>query len=229
MRTLLFYLVGILGLSFSSVVSAQSTPLDPSVRVVEEKDQVTSVFRDIVVVQRKAKDKAGSFLFHPGISFDFSDGPISMYTLNANLGYALSDFWEIYLNLVPAFLVQERAIVKKVGSLQLAEDRQATITYAKPKTQYGVEILWLPAYGKDSWSPYRIVRSDTFFKFGWSQINYDQGTGGKAALLLGKTYFLSNWMNLRLAAGFNYVQTIVDEEKKFNGVAVLESGLVFYF
>lgn len=215
----------------STVLWAQapSTPLDPNVRVVEEKDQVTNVFRDMVVVQRKAKDKAKKFLLNPGITFDFSDGPISMYAINTNVGYALSDFWEIYLNLVPGFIVQERSIVKKVSGLQLSSGKQATITYSKPKTQYGVEILWLPAYGKDSWGPYSIVRSDTFFKFGWSQINFDEGSGNRGALLLGKTYFLSDLINLRVAAGMTYVQTIVDDEKKYNSVAVIESGLVFYF
>lgn len=77
--------------------------------------------------------------------------------------------------------------------------------------------------------PYSIVRSDTFFKFGYAQINYDEGSGSRISLLLGKTYFLQEQLNLRVAAGLNYMQTIVDEEKKFNNIAVIESGFVFYF
>lgn len=138
-------------ISGSAHAQNPATPLDPASRVVEEKDQVSNVFKDIVVVQRKAKDKARKFLVNPGITFDFSDGPISMYAVNTNLGYALSDFWEVYLNLVPAFIVQERSIVKKISGLTLQNGKQATITYSKPKTQYGLEVLYLPAYGKDSW------------------------------------------------------------------------------
>jgi hypothetical protein len=211
------------------------TPLDPSIQLNQE--NVSSVFKDMVVVQRKAKEKGGKFLFNGFGSFDFSDGPVTMYGLNTNFGYAFSDFWEVYLNYVPMFITQERSIVGKVSSLTLDETQcvdttrtcTAQITYARPKSQIGVEILWIPAYGKDSWGPYSIVRSDTFFKLGVGTINYDSGSGSRYSLNLGKTYFISDHFNFRIAAGMAYLQTIVDSVKRFNTVAILESGLVFYF
>lgn len=199
------------------------TPLDRGAQVVEQKDRVYEIFEDVVVVQRKAKDKRGKILFNPGMTLDFSDGPTTLYTVNTNLGYALSDFFEVYANIVPTFMSQDRSIVKKLSEYSIQ------VKAAKPTAQYGLELLWLPAYGKDSWGPYSIVRSDTFFKFGYSMIQFDSGTGSRIALLVGKTYFLHEWFNLRIGAGINILETIVDSKKQSNPVAVIESGFMFYF
>lgn len=223
--TFLLLSLGVATAVYSPPATAQSkgTPLDRSVQVVEAKDKVFDIFEDVVVVQRKAKDKRGKFLFNPGMTFDFSDGPTTLYTTNLNLGYATSDFFEIYLNYVPSFITQNRSIVKKLSDLSI------DIKAAKPKMQYGVEMLWLPAYGKDSWGPYSIVRSDTFFKLGYSIISFDAGSGSRLAFVVGKTYFISNWFNLRMGAGLNVLETIVDDKKQSSPVAVIESGLMFYF
>ncbi len=202
-----------------------TTPLDKNVQVVEQKDKIFEIFEDVVVVQRKAKDKRGSFLLNPGMTLDFSDGPTTLYTMNMNVGYAMSDFFEAYINFVPAFITQDRSIVKKLQEIAPG----VAIKTAKPTSQYGIELLWLPAYGKDSWGPYSIVRSDTFFKFGYSLIQFDTGTGSRLALLVGKTYFLYPWFNLRIGTGLNMLETIVDGKKQSNPVAVIESGLMFYF
>jgi hypothetical protein len=203
----------------------------------------------VVVVQRKAKDKGGKFTFSSFGSFDFSDGPVTMYGLNTNIGYAFSDFWELYFNFVPVFVAQPRPIVKKVESFLLDPSQcggsagcTGRLTYAVPRTQMGLELLWIPAYGKDSWGAYSIVRSDTFFKFGVHQITYSPGTGiaggtgNRMQLMLGKTYFIRNAFNLRFAAGMHSIETLVSAdpaapivEKRSSTVAVLEAGLVFYF
>ncbi len=184
----------------------------------------------MVVVQRKAKEKRNKILFSTYLQFDFSDGPITMYGLNTNFGYAFNDFFEVYLNLVPVFLSEERNIVDRVESLTLQGGGQATLTYAKPEYQYGIEALWLPAYGKDSWGPKQIVRSDTFFKFGAAQILYeDNETGLRFTSAIGKTYFISSYFNFRFAAGVSYLQTIVDAEKDFRTIGILEFGSVYYF
>lgn len=210
--------------------AASVTPLDSSVQLKKEDEVISSVFKDVVVVQRKAKQKEGKFLFSTYTSFDFADGPITMYGLNTNMGYAINNFWEVYLSYTPVFASTERPIVKKIQALKLEGGQSADITYSKPKTFTGIDVLWLPAYGKDSFGPYWIVRSDTFFKFGAGQIDYEEGEKGqKYSLMFGKTYFLSDHFNLRLTAGFNQVQTIVDSKKGFSTVAVLETGLVFYF
>lgn len=221
--------------SNSSIATPAPTPaaaadeaLDPSVKITAQ-DKIGAVFQDVVVVQRKAKVKAKKILFAPSFALDFSDGPITMYALNTDVGYAFSDYFEAYLNLVPAFVTNERSIVSKVSSLTLQGGAKAAISYSKPTSQVGVNLLWIPAYGKDSWGPYSIVRSDTFFKFGAAMVTYGSDSGQRYLLQLGKTYFINNWFNVRVAGGTSYIQTVVDGAKSFSLVGILEGGLVFYF
>ena len=219
--------------------SEEAEPLNPEVRL-EVGENVSKVFRDMVVVQRKAKIKAKHFLFNPNLGIDFSDGPASLYTMNLNLGYALTDFWEVYLNYAPGFIVQERGIVKMLGNLEVYDQNSSVrktirIDYAKPKTQIGGELLWAPAYGKDSWGPYTMFRSDTFFKVGVYQMDFPElkRKGMRYALMGGKTYFAAKYFNVRIAAGFHHMQTFVgfteEEKNKFNTILFIEGGLVFYF
>lgn len=206
------------------------TPLNQAVKPNTRDDLIPSVYKDMVVVQRKAKKKAEHFLLSPYGTLDFSDGPITAYALNTDIGYAFSDFWEIYANFVPAFVTIERPIIQKVRQLTLANGQQADIQYAKPQFQYGLNLLWLPAYGKESWGPYSIVRSDTFVKVGYQMIKYvGSDSGSRFNAMIGKTYFLSNFWNIRVAAGIAYEQSIVANEKNFSWVPVLETGLVYYF
>ncbi len=199
--------------------------LDESVRL-DQKEKISTVFRDLVVVQRKAKDKADHILFSPTFNFDFSDGPMTMYGLNLNFGYALSDFWEVYLNYVPMFIANERDMLKKVSA---AINQTLSVKYSKPTSQIGFSVLWAPAYGKDSWGPYSIVRSDTFFKFGISQIAYESNSGLRYDLQLGKTFFISKWWNLRVSVGLNSVESYLNSTKSSSTIAVMEGGLVYYF
>jgi hypothetical protein len=201
------------------------TTLEPS---PEPSNALPNAFRDMVVVQRRAKEKISRFLFYSYGSFDFSDGPSTMYGLNTNIGYALGDSFEIYANFVPLFVANERDIVKRVRGLKLQDGTQAEIGYSKPKSQYGIEFLWAPAYGKDSWGPKSIVRSDTFFKFQASQIQYEADSGMRFGLSIGKTFFLSRFFNLRLSAGGSYLQTIVEQQKAWYFVGIIETGLVWY-
>ena len=224
--------IALLGFCITPLLSRAETeapPIDSSLKPADVDDEaVANVFRDMGVVQHKAMNKSQKILFAPYFSMDFSDGPYSMYSINTDLGYALSDFWEVYVNFVPKFINNKRTLTKKIENFTLLSGNQAEVTEALPKSQYGVEVLWAPLYGKDSLGIHSIVRSDTFFKFGVSQINYDLGSGMKFHLGVGKTYFLSKRAGLRFTVSGNYLQTIVDSAKSYNLVAMIEAGFVFY-
>lgn len=196
----------------------------------DQKDEISALFENVVAVQRRAKVKKGSWLFNPYLSFDFSDSPSTMYGLNLNGGYAFSEFWEVYLNYVPSYVTNERQIAKKVRDLgTLADGTKADISYEKAKYSYGLEVNWLPAYGKDSWGPYQIIRSDTFLNFGAYQIKYETTTGMKYKLMVGKTFFISPLVNIRAQGGASYLETVSLAQKNSAVIGLLEAGMVFYF
>lgn len=217
---------------------SKASNLDRSLQPTQ-KDEISSLFENVVAVQRKAKIKDGHFLFHTNVSFDFSDAAYTMYALNLNFGYALGEFWEVYLNYVPTYSASERNISKKVRELPVYPSGpyaglQPALNAERAKTSYGIELNWVPIYGKDSWGAYGIVRSDTFVNIGIGQIKYETNTGFKSKLMLGKTFFLDNVWNLRLQAGGSILDAFSTNingvtQKESYVIGLLEAGLVFYF
>ena len=199
--------------------------LDPK----EAFGDVSALFEDVVAVQRKALKKSNSFLLSPYLSFDFSDAVYTMYGLNLDVGYAPSEFWEIYLNYVPFYVTQERSLSKKVRELTLSGGQKAEIKTEKAKTSYGLDVLWSPAYGKDSWGLRGVVRSDTFFAFGAGMVNYESNSGVRTKFAVGKTFFIYDEFNFRAQAGVSVLEAVTDGKKETQTVGLLEFGTVYYF
>lgn len=220
LKTLLSMLGTLLLLSSSALAQSQA---DEALR-----RDFPALFRKMGVVQNKAMQKEGRFLVVPSFSLDFSDGPYSMYGVGARLGYAISDFWEIYLLANPKFITQERAFLASLR--EQVEDQGGTVNIdgSIAQSEYGAQLLWAPLYGKDSLGISRIVRSDTFIRLTASSLTYQNGTGLNFALGVGKTFFINKWMGLRVVVEESMTQTIFAGQKAFSAITHFESGLAFY-
>jgi len=220
----------VLGLgAFSSGSSAFAVEaLDPALRPESIQGNASRVFNDMGVVQRKAMSKDERFLLSTYGSFDFSDGPYTNYSINVNPGFALSDFLEVYVNYAPSFLVSARPIVQTVRRLQFEDGSPAMLVSPRPRSQLGLELLWAPAYGKDSLGMHRVIRSDTFLKFGVSRIQFDGDSGLKYVAGVGKTYFMGRSLGFRICIDYSYMQTILNNLKQFQSIVFAEAGLVLY-
>jgi hypothetical protein len=222
---------------YSQEQSANKAAATPATKPVLNKDldpkeafgDISSLFEDVVAVQRKALKKTNSFLISPYFSFDFSDSPYTMYGLNLNLGYAPSEFFEIYLNVVPFYVTQERSLSKKVRELTLQNSEKAEIKTEKAKISYSAEALWSPAYGKDSWGLRGVIRSDTFFAFSVGMIKYETSTGLKTKVCVGKTFFIADEFNFRIQSGVSILESVTDGKKEMQNMGLLEAGTVYYF
>lgn len=217
--------------------------IDKSLELKTVRDVDHTVFEDIVAVQRKSRIKKGKKLFNTYFSADFSDSAFTMYSTNFSLGYAFSENWEVYFTYAPAFITSERRISKLVKNLKLENGYTASIETPKAKSFMGIEINWVPIYGKDSFGEYGIIRSDTFVNFAAGLINYQNDSGSSASggnttnfdsgtktkLMLGKTFFLSEYLNLRMMAGGAFIETLIANKKEVLTIGLLEAGLVFYF
>ncbi len=213
--------LGLMSLS-QNVLAQGNVALNPALKP-QETEIEDALFKDMVVVQKKAMNKANRFLLSGYSSMDFSDGPYTLYSLNVNPGYAFSDFWEVYLAVAPFYLSQKRDIVDKIAAID------GKIVAQKAKYSYGAEVVWSPLYGKDSLGSRNIIRSDTFVKAGVHNIQYKKDNGLKFHLALGKTYFINKNLGFRPAMSANYIETIVDKTKEFRFFAIIELGLVGYF
>jgi outer membrane beta-barrel protein len=215
-------------LTVSSASSAFAAPA-PAPSTVPEPADVPVIFRDMGVVQNKAMSKTKRWLLAPSFSVDFSDGPFSMYGIGAGVGYAISDFWEVYLLANPKFLNKKRTLVQSIEKALAESGSTLSITGGIAQHEYGLQVLWAPLYGKDSLGISRIIRSDTFLRFVASTVQYDIGSGLKFGVGVGKTYFLGKNAGLRVVVEENMLQTILQGVKEFGLTTFVESGLVFYF
>lgn len=214
-------------LFLASHLWSQTTRLDTSLKPKKRKD-VPEFYEAKGAIKNKAMIKDSRFLLYGGLSRDFSDGPFSMMIVNTGLGYALNDEWEFYLTASPLFMVQERSIVKEVSQLEDIDENPVSITFQKPKYQFGGEILWAPGYGKDSLGISKVIRSDTFLKIGGKMTFFELDKGFHFTAGVGKTFFLGKYLGLRMAVSYNYMQNIINEEKVGRNLLILELGSVFY-
>lgn len=214
-------------------VDAAAAELDKTLKPEVNEDN-GFFFENVVAVQRKAKKKANKFLFFPYFSIDFSDSPFTQYGTVLDVGYAFSEYWEVYFSYVPFYITNERNLSKKVSELTLQGGQKAVIATEKAKSSMGVDVNWVPIYGKDSWGPYGIIRSDTFFNFGISSVKFENNSGLKYKLTVGKTFFISEWVNFRLQTGVAMADSFTPDsagvvQKQTDTLGLLETGLVFYF
>jgi outer membrane beta-barrel protein len=195
----------------------------------EDMSEVSPIFRDMGVVQNKAMNKSKKVLFAPSFSLDFSDGPYTMYGLGLSGGYALSDFWEVYAFYRPSFVNRQRLLAKAIEEKEIPGNQKLTISGGKARSEIGAHLVWAPLYGKDSLGIRRIIRSDTFLRLGVSQVSYDLGSGMKFALGVGKTFFLSKIIGIRLIVEQSLLDIIIEGQKSSGLATFFESGAVFYF
>jgi hypothetical protein len=225
------------------VVAADETQLDKGLEIESVRNYDHTVFEDIVSVQRRAKVKKNKMLFQTYFSMDFSDATYTMYSTNLAFGYGVSESWEVYLTYAPMFITNERRYSKLVRGLQLAGNYSVSIEAPKARSFMGVEVVWAPLYGKDSFGEYGVIRSDTFVNLAYGKIDYvsprpdaiaftnaiESQNFYKSKLMLGKTFFIRDLFNLRLMAGGAFIETLNDVKKDILTVGLIETGVVFYF
>ncbi len=189
----------------------------------------SSIFEGVVSVQNRARKKSNSFLFYPYYAVDFSDTPYTMWAPNLSLGWAFGEFVEIYANYASGFNNTERFLSKKFKQYTLDGGGIASIDIQKAKSQMGLEINWAPIYGKDSWGPYAVIRSDMFLTLGLYSIKYEsEKSGNRIKFGIGKTFFISKYFNLRLTASLSNVEYLSTDSKDSSLVGYGDMGFVFY-
>ncbi len=197
---------------------------------LDSDEQLSSIFKDIVVIQRRAVTRSGKFLLGTSFQLDFSDGPKTQYGSSIKLGYGLSEWLEASLVYTPSFVANDRAILKSFQDLDLADGSKASLISPRAKTAYGLEINWIFAYGKDAWGPFSIVRSDTFLRLSGGSTSYDNSASGTDfGLGVGKTFFFSRFFNVRALAGIGSRQTLLGDKKYATFFGYFEPGLIWLF
>lgn len=203
---------------------------DSSVLNYESDSQLSSIFKDIIVVQRQAikRDKKKFLSFSS--TFDFSDGPIDQTALTIKAGYAIHQNWELHLLFTPSYINKTRPVADSVSNLTLANGQKAELISPKAKNAMGAEINWMLAYGKDAWGPYTIIRSDTFFQLHVNNTSYEDGTSGlNYSLGLGKSFYSKKSIHFRAVAGLGSRETTLNNVKQSSQYGFLQPAVFWMF
>jgi hypothetical protein len=188
-----------------------------------------SIFQGVVSVQNRTRKKAGRILVSSYYAVDFSDTPYTMWAPNLSLGYAIGEFAEVYVNYATNFSNSERYLAKKFKQFTLDGGGTASIDIQKAKSQTGLELNWAPIYGKDSWGPYTVIRSDTFLTLAMYSVKFEKGSGNRLKFGIGKTFFINTYFNVRLAASLSSVEYLSSTAAKDSSmVGYGDMGFVFY-
>jgi hypothetical protein len=218
----------LLTLNVSQLAQAADVTLDQNLKPKNINTDVPTVFADTIVVERKVFNKAKKIVFSSYFSFDFSDGPYTMYSLNTDIGYVQNDFWEYYLSIAPVFMSTMRPFTAQMQEYARKNGTSIAVTAGVPQMQYGVTAYWSPMYGKDTWNAKGLIRSDMFLKLFLGMVSYDLGSGMRTSILAGKTFF-GKKIGTRVAAGGAMVETIANNAKTMSTIALFELGFTFYF
>lgn len=215
-------------LFFSTKVFAQVN-VEKKILYEDDPKNIDSLFKNMIVVQKKAIERKGKFIFDSHLSFDFSDNPKTMYAANIGIGYAITESFEFGLSYAPFIMSSERSTVKAVRSLTLEDGSHADLVSPTAKSEMGLNLTWAFAYGKDAFGPYSIIRSDTFLKIFATKIQYDAGlSGNRMGFMVGKTFFISKFFNFRLAAGFARQTSYINLKSQSTNIGLIEPGLIWF-
>lgn len=204
--------------------------VDSTILNYESDSQLSSIFKDIIVVQRQAikRDKKKFLSFSS--TFDFSDGPIDQTALTIKAGYAVHQNWELHLLFTPTYINKTRPVADSVSSLTLANGQKAELVSPKAKSAMGADINWMLAYGKDAWGPYTIIRSDTFIQIHINNTSYEDSTSGlNYSLGLGKSFYSKKSLHFRVVAGLGSRETTINSVKQSSQYGFLQPAVFWMF
>lgn len=201
-------------------VKTKNQKLDLDQKVLTDVDSKVgeTLFKNMVVIQKKSIEKKGRFLFDTHFSFDYSDTPKTMTGLVVGVGYSINENWEIGGSITPFFMSKNKS------------DLNTNSEMSAPKLESSIYLNWFFMYGKEAYGPYKILRSDTFLKFFYSKIQYeDNFSGGRIGGYVGKDYYWTKNLVLRLAFGLATQSSYINQTSHTSSVALFEPGLVYFF
>jgi outer membrane beta-barrel protein len=118
-------------------------------------------FKEISVIQKRYMPKTNRFQFFGGLNWVTNNPFFDTYGLTAKLAWFLNESWGIegnYTNLSTT----EAKTTKELKDIQGV----ATDNLVYPKNYMGVDVMWLPIYGKFSFAK-KIIPFDMYFSAGY--------------------------------------------------------------
>jgi outer membrane beta-barrel protein len=183
-------------------------------------------FREVSVIQKRFLPKTERFQFYIGPTLITNDPFFNTIGGELKASYFLSESWGVELNYF-ALTTSEKDSTKDLKSI----NGVSTVNLVYPKSYIGLDLMYVPIYGKMSWFNRRIVPFDLYFSAGYGTTNTQAGeNAGTVHLATGQIFSLTKAMAFRWDFSWNfYNATGIDGSKgSFNNL-FLTAGVSFFF
>lgn len=183
-------------------------------------------FAEVSVIQKKFQPKTGRFQFFIGPTFITNDPFFNTFGGVAKAGYFLTESWGVEASYF-GLSTSQRDATKKLHD----NHNVNTANLAYPKSYTGLDLVFMPIYGKMTWFNSHIVPFDLYFSGGYgtttTSTNENAGTIHVAA---GQIFAITKGMSFRWDFSWNFYNAtgITGEKSNFNNL-FLTLGMSFFF
>lgn len=183
-------------------------------------------FQEISVIQKRFLPKTGRFQLFGGLTTVTNDPFFLTFGGVAKASYFMSESWGLELNYFGLTTSNREATneLKEVNGV-------ATENLVYPKSFIGVDVMFVPIYGKMSWFNEKIIPFDLYFSAGYGNTGTQSGeSAGTLHLATGQIFAISKAYAFRWDFSWNFFNAkgIESTTNSFNNL-FLTVGMSWFF
>lgn len=185
-----------------------------------------AAFSEVSVIQKKFMPKTGRFQFFLGPALVTNDPFFNTYGGELKFSYFLTETWGLELNYF-SLTTSEKESTKELRAI----NGVSAVNLVYPKSYMGLDLVFVPVYGKMSWFGKKIIPFDLYFSGGYGTTNTQAGeNAGTVHLAAGQIFAISKGFALRWDFSWNfYNATGIDGSKSSANNLFLTVGASFFF
>ncbi|WP_374029723.1 outer membrane beta-barrel domain-containing protein [Bdellovibrio bacteriovorus] len=183
-------------------------------------------FKEISIIQKRFLPKTGRFQLFGGATVLTNNPFFNTIGGVAKASYFLSETWGIELNYF-GLTTSERQTTEELRDIQGV----STENLVYPKSYVGVDLMYIPIYGKMTWFNEKIIPFDLYFSAGYgSTMTQADEAAGTIHLATGQIFALSKAYALRWDFSWNFFNAkgIDGSTNSFNNL-FLTVGISWFF
>ncbi len=205
---------------------------DETVRPSSEKEEINfsglgtlAPFTEVSVIQKRYMPKTDRFQLFGGVNWVTNNPFFDTYGFSGKAAWFMSETWGLEFSYMMLTTAEAKA-TQELRELQ----NVATDNLVYPKSYMGLDLMWLPIYGKFTWFNDQIIPYDMYFSIGYGQTGVQNNDKpGTIHLSTGQIFALSKSMALRWDFSWNsFTTTSLDGNSGPYNMLFLTVGLSFF-
>lgn len=183
-------------------------------------------FKEISIIQKRFLPKTGRFQLFGGGTVLTNNPFFNTIGGVAKASYFLSETWGVELNYF-GLTTSERQTTQELRDVQGV----STANLVYPKSFVGLDLMYIPVYGKMTWFNEKIIPFDLYFSAGYGTTSTQAGeSAGTLHLATGQIFAISKAYAFRWDFSWNFfnAKAIDNSQSSFNNL-FLTVGMSWFF